>query len=85
MRALEDHAALGFVRRDVDGLVEERLVSDDAARLHTARGRHDHLGLGIVEALGELVAGEAAEHDRVDRTETRAASMAITASGTIGM
>ena len=68
-RALEDDAALGLVSRNLDGLVEKRLVSDDAARLYTARARHDHLGLGIVEAFGELVAGEAAEHDRVDRTE----------------
>ena len=68
-RALEDDAALGLVSRNLDGLVEKRLVSDDAARLYAARARHDHLGLGIVEAFGELVAGEAAEHDRVDRTE----------------
>ena len=60
---------LGLVGRNLDGLVEKRLVSDYAARLYTARARHDQLGLGIVEAFGEFVAGEAAEHDRVDRTE----------------
>ena len=70
-RALKNDAALGLVGRDLDGLVEKRLVGDDTGRLHAARRRHDHLGLGIVEALGKLVAGEAAEHDRVDRAEPR--------------
>ena len=70
--SLEDHAALWLVRGQVDRAVEERLVGDDAVHLDAARGREDEPGLGVVDALGELVRREATEDHRVDRADARA-------------
>jgi hypothetical protein len=52
--------------------VEQRLVGDDAAGLDAAGGGHDHLGLGVVDAGGELLGGEAAEDDGVHRADAGA-------------
>ena len=70
--ALHDDAR----RRVVSGLlergVEHRLVVDDAGGLDAAR-RGDHDGrAGIVDARGQLVRGEAAEHHRVHGAQSRA-------------
>ena len=53
----------------LDGPVEQRLVGDDAAGLDAAGGGDDQLRLRVVDAGGELLRGEAAEHDRVDGAE----------------
>ena len=57
------------MRGQLDGPVEQRLVLDDPVDLDAAGGGHDHLGPGVVDAHGQLVGGEAAEDDRVDRPE----------------
>ena len=72
LRALQDHTALGLVAREVDRPVEQRLVRDDPAGLDPARRGDDQLGSCIVDALGQLVGGEAAEHDGVDGPDARA-------------
>jgi hypothetical protein len=72
LRALQDDAGVRLGRRHVDGLVEQRLVGDDAAGLEAAGGRHDELRLGIVDARGKLARREAAEHHRMHRADARA-------------
>ena len=67
--ALEDDAGLHLVRGDVERLVEQRLVGDDAPRLDAAGGGEDGLGLRIVDAGGKLRRREAAEHHRMDGAE----------------
>ena len=69
--ALEDDAVLGLVLGAADRLVEEGLVVHDPARLDAARGRQHDLGGGVVDASGELLRGEAAEDDGVDRADAR--------------
>ena len=63
-------------RRLVGGLLDrapsQRHVGNDAAGLDAAGGRDDQLGPGVVDAAGQLVGGEAAEDDRMDRAEARA-------------
>jgi hypothetical protein len=61
-----------LVLRQLDRAVEQRLVRDDAVDLDAARAGQDQLGLRVVDALGELVGGEAAEHHGVDRADARA-------------
>jgi hypothetical protein len=70
--ALDDDGELRFVLGDVDGLVEHRLVFEDAVLLDSAGGRDDGLRGGVVDAHGQLVRGEAAEDDGVDRAEAGA-------------
>ncbi len=55
-----------------DGLVQQRLVFHDPARLNAAGGRQDRLRLGVVDARCQLMRREAAEDHRVDRAEPRA-------------
>jgi hypothetical protein len=82
--ALHDDAALRRLGNARQRLVEQRLVRDHARALDphdaetTASAR-------VVDARRQLVGGEAAEHDRVDRPQRAHASMAMTASGIIGM
>ena len=59
----------GLVRGHLDGGVEQRLVLDDGLGLDTARRGDDDLRLRIVQPHGELVRGEPAEHNRMDRAE----------------
>ena len=69
--ALKDDAVVRSMRGLLEGTVEERLVFDDAVDLDAARpGQHD-LRPRIVDANRELMCGEAAEDDRVDRAEPR--------------
>ena len=72
LRALQDHAVLRGVRGLVQRGVEQRLVRDRARALEPAGGRHDDPRSGVVDAHGQLVRREAAEHDRVDRAQARA-------------
>src|SRR5207302_2312409 len=72
LRALEDDAALDLMSGEFDRAVEQRLVRDDLTRLDAARGGDDESGFGVVDARRQLLGGEAAEHDRVDRPEPRA-------------
>ncbi len=72
LRALQDQAGLRLVPGEIDRLVEQRLVGDDAVDLDAAARRQDHLGLGVVDAGGELLRREAAEHHRMDRADARA-------------
>jgi hypothetical protein len=73
------------VHRHDDGGVEQRLVGDDLVDLDAAGGRDDELGLAIVDPGRELIGREAAEDHRVDAPSRAQASMAIAASGTMGM
>ena len=52
--------------------VEQRLYATMRAPSMPARGREHDPRPGVVDAHGELVRREAAEHDRVDRAEARA-------------
>ena len=52
--------------------VEQRLVGDDAAGLDAAGGGQDQLRLGVLDAGGEFLGGEAAEHDRMHGADARA-------------
>ena len=70
--ALQDQAVLRGVLGLVQRGVEQRLVRDRARALEPARGRHDDARPGVVDAHGQLVRREAAEHDGVDRTQARA-------------
>ena len=72
LRALQDHAGRRLVLRKIDRLVEQRLVGHDARALDAAAGGQDDLRLGVVDAGGELLGGEAAEHHRVDGADARA-------------
>ena len=64
--------ASGFDARLGDRRVEQRLVGDDPVDLDAARGREDDLRLGVVDAGRQLVRGEPAEHDRMDRADAGA-------------
>ena len=66
LRPLHDHAALRLVAGHVNGLVEQRFVVHDLARLDPAGGREDEPRLRMVDARGQLGSGEAAVDDRVD-------------------
>ena len=59
---------LGLVQRGV----EQRLVRDRARALEPAGGRDDDARASVVDAHGQLVRREAAEHDGVDRAQARA-------------
>ena len=72
LRALQDHAGRRLVLRKIDRLVEQRLVRHDPRALDAAAGGQDHLRLGVVDAGGELLGREAAEHHRVDGADARA-------------
>ena len=72
LRPLQDDRVAGLVRGFLDRPVEQRLVGDHLRALDAARCRDDQDGLGIVDPGRELVGGEAAEHDRVDRADARA-------------
>ncbi len=84
LRALQDHAVLRRVRGLLQRRVEQRLVRDRARALEPAGGRDDDARSGVVDAHGELVRREAAEHDRVDRAQARAGQHRHQRLGTIG-
>ena len=62
----------GFDSTIVDRRVEKRLVGDDAPGLDPARGGDDDLRLRVLDPARELVRGEAAEDDGMDRADARA-------------
>ena len=72
LRALQDQAGLRLVLGEVDRLVEQRLVGHDAIALDAAARRQDHLRLAVVDAGGEFLGREAAEHHRMDGADARA-------------
>ena len=72
LRALQDQTGGGLVLGEIDRLVEQRLVGDDAGALDAAARRQDDLRLGVVDAGGQLLGREAAEHHRMDGAEPRA-------------
>ena len=72
LRALQDEAGLRLVLGEFDRLVEQRLVGNDAGALDAAARRQDHLRLGVVDAGGELLRREAAEHHRMHGADARA-------------
>ena len=72
LRPLEDDAGLGLVLREPDREVEQGLVFHDAAGLDAAARGQDDLRLGVVDAGGQLLGGEAAEHHRMHRADARA-------------
>ncbi len=69
--ALHDDAGRRGVLGDVEGGVDHRLVVDGAGRLDAARRGDDGGGTGVVDARGEFVRGEAAEHHRVHGAQPR--------------
>jgi hypothetical protein len=76
LRALQDQAGLRLVPGELDRLVEQRLVGDDAGALEAAARGQDDFRLGVVDAGGELLGGKAAEHHRVHRADARAGQYA---------
>ena len=58
-------------RGELDRLVEQRLVGNDAIPLDAARRRDDQLRLGVTNAGRQLVRSEAPEHDRMDGPDPR--------------
>ena len=53
----------------VDGVVEHRFVLHGPGRFDPAGGRHDNRRAGVIDAHGEFVRGEPAEHNRVHRAQ----------------
>jgi len=53
-------------------LVDHRLERDHLAAAQAAVGADQQLGPGVVDAQGQVVRGEAAEHHRVHRADARA-------------
>jgi hypothetical protein len=82
---LKQHDMLDPMLRQRQRLVHHRLVGNDARAFDAARGGQQHLGRGVVDALGQFERREAAEHHRMDRPSRAQASMANTVSGIIGM
>ena len=72
LRALQDDAALRLRLDQLDRGVEQRLVGHERRRLDPARRGDDDLRPRVLDPARELVRGEPAEHDRVDRAEARA-------------
>ena len=72
LRALHENAIIGFGGRNLDSLVEQRLVLHDAVRLDAAGGGNNHLRLRVLDADGKLVRGKPAEDDGMDRADARA-------------
>lgn len=82
---LQDHTALRLVAGELDGAIEQRLVGHQAAGFDaTGRGDH-HPGLHIVDARRELVGGKAPNTTEWMAPMRAQASMAMAASGTMGM
>jgi hypothetical protein len=85
LRPLQDDAALGLVRGQLDGLVQQRLVGHHPVGLDAAGAGHHDLRLGIVDARGQLRAAKPPNTTEWMAPMRAQASMAMAASGTIGM
>ncbi len=72
LRALQDQAGLRLVLGEFDRLVQQMFVGNDAGAFDAAARRQDHFRLGVVDAGGELLGREAAEHHRMDGAEAGA-------------
>ncbi len=72
LRPLQDEAGRGLCRGKGDRAVEQRLVGDDAFGLEAAGRGQDRLRPRVVDAGRQLLRGEAAEDDRVDRADAGA-------------
>ena len=72
LRPLQDQAGLRLVRGQLDRLVEQRLVFDDAAGLDAAGRGQDHLGRRILDPRRQFLGREAAEHHRMHRADAGA-------------
>ena len=72
LRALQDEAGRGLVLGEIDRLIQQRFIGDDARALDAAARRQDHVRLGVVDAGGELFRREAAEHHRMHGADARA-------------
>ena len=70
--ALQDDAGVRLVAGELDGLVEQRLVGDDAARLDAAGGGENEFRFGVLDAGGQFIGGEPAEDHRMHRANARA-------------
>ena len=70
--ALDDDTARHLVRGQLQGMIQQGLVSHHPARLDTTGGRDHQLGRGVVDTLGQLRPGKAAEHHGMHRANTRA-------------
>jgi hypothetical protein len=68
--ALQDDARGGGVLGEIERVVDHRLVVDDAGGLDAARRRDHHRRPGVVDARGEFVCGESAEHHGVHGAES---------------
>ena len=58
--------------REIDRLIEQRLVRNDPRALDAATGGEDHLRPAVIDAGCELLCGKAAEYDRMDGADARA-------------
>ena len=67
-----DNTRGGLVAGENDRKIKQGLVFDDPARLDSAARSQNDLGLRVVDAGGELLGGEAAEHHRVHGADARA-------------
>ena len=85
LRPLDDDAPIRLRRGDRDRLIEQRLVRYDAARLEPARGADDQLRLRVVDPSSQLVRSKPPNTTEWMAPMRAQASMAITASGTMGM
>ncbi len=72
LRTLEHDAAPRPMLGLLDCAVQQRLVIDQPARLDSTGGRDDHRRPRVIDPPGQLVGGETAEHDRMDRADPRA-------------
>jgi hypothetical protein len=70
--ALQHDNGLGLVPGDAEALLQDRHVGDDAAGLDAAARGDDQARRRIVQALGDLGRGKAAEDHRVDGADAGA-------------
>ena len=70
--ALKDDAFIGFYAGEVDRLIEQGLIGDDARGFDPARGGNHELWFCVFDSRGQLIRREAAENDRVHRADARA-------------
>ena len=69
--AIDEQHALGLVGRQRNRGIEQRFVLDHLARSRARIGTDDHARRSVVDARGETVGRETAEHHRMDRADAR--------------
>ena len=85
LRPLQDHAARRAVLGQLQRRVEQRLVLDHPARLDAARRGHDHLRAASSMRAASSCAAKPPNTTECTAPSRAQASIATTASGTIGM